>query len=1071
MYMKATKRNKYGKSENNKRVKDGDCIFPFKYKWTNHDACYETERGEICATSINPKTRTMVTYGYCDNSYTKPHHRTMKRKRKLKRKLKLDDDIKITSPSKRMKRYNEEFIDALNELEDIMLKKGEPFRAKAYRSASESIINYEKDIHSAGDLSDTPKIGPTIISKLNEYVETGKIKLLEDERNNPANQLAKVYGIGPKKAREFVEKGVTTVEGLRSRDDLTAAMKIGLRYFDDIEKRIPRSEIDAYKTEMDKIFAEVSPPESSFSIVGSYRRQAKTSGDIDIIVSNAANDRAAFEAFIDGLIAQKIIIEVLSRGKTKSLTVTKLPNKPARRVDFLYAPPDEYPFAILYFTGSKNFNTAQRHRALTLGYSLNEHGLYHMASGKKTTKVDHTFQSEDDIFKYMGMEYVEPDKRIDSRSITMRKPTTNVVLPKKKLKMANKTIKKKPVNHIEIFRTEGIGALKVLSEEELSNMIRKANDAYYCDTKPIMSDNEYDILRETTLSLFPNNEAALEGHTKCAIDKLKVTLPYEMWSMDKIKPDTNALETWKQKYDGPYVLSCKLDGVSGLYSTEGATPKLYTRGNGKIGQDVSHLIPYMKLPEEKGLVVRGEFIIDKSVFAEKYKANFANPRNFVAGAVNQKKIDGEKFADIDFVVYEVIKPMMSPSKQMAHLGDSVIMVENEARDDVTNVALSELLVKWRKEHRYEIDGVICIDDKVYDRESGNPDHAFAFKMVLSDQKAEAKVLDVLWTPSKDGYLKPRVQIDPIVLGGVTISYATGFNGKFIKDNSIGVGALITLIRSGDVIPHITDVIQPAAAPKMPTQPYVWNETNVDIMLENKDDDDVVRTKTMTGFFRVLGVEGLSGGNAKRIIDAGFDTIPKIIKMTQEDFLSIDGFKDKLSAKIKGGIETGLKRATLAELMQATNIFGRGFAVKRFQLILDEEPTILTGKLSDEDKIDRIKLISGMADKSSKKFVQFLPAFQEWLREADMEYKVGEMSVAVKDASHPLYGKKYVITGFRDSVLSDKLKKYGAKESSVVTKKTDYVIVKEKGFVNTKVEKAAELGVTIVTPLELLSVTN
>ena len=118
--MKATKRNKYGKPENNKRVKDGDCIFPFKYKWTNHDACSETERGEICATSINPKTRTMVTYGYCDNSYTKPHHRTMKRKRKLKRKLKLDDDIKITSPSKRMKRYNEEFIDALNELEDIM---------------------------------------------------------------------------------------------------------------------------------------------------------------------------------------------------------------------------------------------------------------------------------------------------------------------------------------------------------------------------------------------------------------------------------------------------------------------------------------------------------------------------------------------------------------------------------------------------------------------------------------------------------------------------------------------------------------------------------------------------------------------------------------------------------------------------------------------------------------------------------------------------------------------------------------------------------------------------------------
>ena len=1070
--MKATKRNKYGKPEKNKRVMDCDCIFPFKYKWANHDVCYGTECGEICTTFINPKTRTLVTYGYWDNSYTKSQHKTIKCRRKLKRKLKLDDDIKKTSPFKRMKRYNEDFIDALNELEDIMLKKGEPFRAKAYRSASESIINYENDIYSPDDLSDTPKIGPTIISKLNEYVETGKIKLLEDERKNPANQLAKVYGIGPKKAREFVEKGVSTIEGLRSRDDLTMAMKIGLLYFDDIEKRIPRSEIDVYYTEIDKIFTEVAPPESSFSIVGSYRREAKTSGDIDIIVSNVANNRLTFEGFIDGLIAKKIIIEVLSRGKTKSLTVTKLPNKPARRVDFLYAPPDEYPFAILYFTGSKNFNTAQRHHALKMGYSLNEHGLYHTVNSKKTTKVDHVFQSEKDIFKYLGMEYVEPDKRIDSRSITIRKPTTNVLLTKKKLKFyskTNKTIKKGYLTNIEIFRTDGIGALKALTEDELDNMIRKANNAYYCDTKPIISDNEYDVLRETTLSLFPNNEVALEGHTKCAINKLKATLPYEMWSMDKIKPDTKALVGWKQKYGGPYMLSCKLDGVSGLYSTEGPVPKLYTRGNGKIGQDVSHLIPYMKLPKDKGVVIRGEFIIDKYVFIEKYKANFTNPRNFVAGAVNQKKIDGEKFTDIDFVAYEVIKPIMSPSKQMAHLGESVIIVENQAHNDVTNAVLSDLLVKWRKDYRYEIDGVICIDDNVYDRESGNPSHAFAFKMVLSEQKAEAKVLDVLWTPSKDGYLKPRVQIDPIVLGGVTISYATGFNGKFIKDNSIGIGSLITLIRSGDVIPHITDVIQPAVAPKMPTQPYVWNETNVDILLENKEDDDVVRTKTITGFFRILGVEGLSGGNVKRIIDAGFDTIPKIIKMTKEDFLSIDGFKDKLSTKIKLGIGVGLKSATLAELMQATNIFGRGFAVKRFQLILEGEPTILTAKISDEDKIDRVKLISGMADKSSRKFVQFIPAFREWLREADIEYKVNDINVIVKDASHTLFGKIYVITGFRDSMLSNKLKKYGAKESSVVTKKTNYVIVKEKGFTNTKVEKATELDIAIVTPLELLSI--
>lgn len=1078
--MKASRKNKQGKIEKHKKILEGECIFPYKYKWKLHDDCYNTDNGDICATSINPKTRTLKKYGYCvydpteyskDNKTIKSHktskdNKTIKLNRpiKLKRKLRLYDDIKKTRPSKRMKRYNEEFIDVLNELEDIMLKKAQPFRARGYRKASDIVITHEGDIYNASDLSDT-SIGSNIIDKLNEYVETGKIEMLERERNDPVNKLAKVYGIGPKKAKDFVEKGITTIEQLRDREDLlTSAMKIGVKYFDDIEKRIPREEIDDYKVMLDAVFSETAPPGSEFSIVGSYRRLAKTSGDIDIILSNKSNNRATFGDFIDGLIKKNIIIEVLSRGKTKSLTVTKLPGKPARRVDFLYTPAEEYPFAVLYFTGSKNFNTAQRQRALTLGYTLNEHGLYHMKNGKKGDKVNNVFNTEADIFKYLEMEYLEPDKRIDSKSIiSTAVPSKKPV--KKKLKI--KTIKKKLPNNIELFKKEGIGLITILSEKELSEMIRKANDAYYCDSKPIMSDNEYDILRETTLSRFPNNNAALEGHTKCAIDKMKVDLPYEMWSMDKIKPDTKALANWKQEYSGPYVISCKLDGVSGLYSTEGEEPKLYTRGNGKVGQDVSHLIPFMKLPQTKGVVIRGEFIIDKTIFKEKYQSSFANPRNFVAGAVNQKKLERDKFNDIDFVVYEVIKPVLSPSKQMSYLGESVIMVENETHNEITNDILSNRLVKWRGDYLYEIDGVICIDDKIYPRESGNPDHAFAFKMVLSDQKAEAKVLDVLWAPSKDGYLKPRVQIEPITIGGVSISYATGFNGRFIQDNSIGIGAVISLIRSGDVIPHITEVIQPATTPKMPTQPYIWNETNVDIMLKNKEDNEIVKIKTITGFFRVLGVDGLSDGNVKRIVGAGFDTIPKIIRMSKEDFLTIDGFKDKLSTKISGGIAEKLKTVTLPELMQATNIFGRGFGTRRFQLILGEEPTILTTKVSNEEKIEKLKLINGMAEKSARKFVGFIPVFHNWIHEAGLKEKlVISEKVEIIDTSHPLYGKKYVITGFRDSELSDRLKKYGAKETSAVTKNTDFVIVKDKSAQSAKIEKAKKLGVTIVTPDEL-----
>ena len=983
-----------------------------------------------------------------------------------------NDDIKLSQSSKNMNRYNEDLISILNEIDDLLSKKGEHFRAKAYRQASESIIIYDGDIITIEDLKNIPKIGKTTLSKLSEYINTGKIVMLDNERKDPINILTKVYGIGPKKAKEFVDKGITSIEDLKENTELlNNAMKIGLTHYEDIEKRIPRDEIDVYNEVFDSVFSKVTPPNSSFEIVGSYRRNAKTSGDIDLIITNKDNDHNAFIKFIDALIEEKIIIEVLSRGKSKSLVVTQIDDKPARRVDFLYASPEEYPFSILYFTGSKIFNTIQRQQALKLGYTLNEHGLHHIENGKKTTKVDKVFETEKAIFKFLGMEYIEPENRTDSRSV---KYITN----KKRKITVNKTIKKSKKtlirDNIELFKKEGVGILKTLSENEVSNMLRQANNAYYCDSKPIMNDNEYDILRETTLSMYPENEAALEGHTNCNmdVDKKKVTLPYEMWSMDKIKPDTKALSNWQIKYTGPYVLSCKLDGVSGLYSTEGEEPKLYTRGNGKIGQDVSHLIPYLNLPKDKNVVLRGEFIIKKAVFKANYKEKFANPRNFVAGVINQKKIEPEKYNNIDFVIYEVIKPSSKPSEQFSYLESfsNINIVKYANHHEINNNLLSDLLVEWRNNYDYEIDGVICIDDKIYERASGNPEHAFAFKMVLSDQIAEAKVLDVIWTPSKDGYLKPRVQIEPIVLGGVTIEYATGFNAKFIKDNSIGIGSLIKLVRSGDVIPHIVEVIQSSSEPMMPKEKYIWNETEVDIMLENKETNETVINKTITGFFKIIGVEGLSTGNIKRITDAGNNSIPKIIRMTKDDFLKVEGFKDKLATKISNGISEKIKSTSLPELMQATNIFGRGFGEKRFKLILTVEPDILTSPVSNEEKVDKVKMISGMAEKTANKFVKYIDEFLKWVTEAGLEYKLNENQVISEniDIGHPLYNKKIVMTGFRDNDLIEQLKQVGADMSSTVNKNTYIVIVKDKTISTGKLDEARKLSLAIMTPDEVIN---
>ena len=1124
-------------------------------------------------------------------------------------------------------RLNENLIDLLDELAKFMVKRGEPFRARAYQKAQESIITHPNEINPTNyqQLISLPGVGETIVKKIREYIQSGTLRLLERERADPKNIFSDIYGIGPKKAADLVNKGITSIQQLRDKQDdlLNNVQKIGLTHYEDVLKRIPRKEVEEYNGVFEKLFDEIKESDSQFEIVGSFRRGAKTSGDIDIIVTS--ENKNVFKNFIDKLLEEKIIVELLSRGNTKSLVVTKLPSSDTvRRVDFMYTSKEEYPFAILYFTGSKIFNTVMRGRALTMGYSLNEHGLYKMDGKKKGAKLDKIFDNEKEVFDFLKMEYKEPNQRIDGRSVVSSNPslknefveplivqeTIQPIQPdnndifepemnepemnepemkeikmkikevkqkekeeikmkikevkqkekeeiklmklkekndkktrknrekeqnnkdkalektrkkrekevqqerKKKEKEEEKTRKKRekenkienklkkknvtkknmpekkklkikdntclncktnplnvhnndPALHaIEHFKTGGISVLDNLSEKTLNAMLIKTNEVYRNlgpNEQPLVSDNQYDILEDYIKEKYPKSN--IIGKIGAPVEKNKIKLPYEMASMDKIKPDTKALPLWKSKYNGPYVLSCKLDGVSGLYTTENDNFGLYTRGDGKIGQDVSHFLTYMKLPKDKDIVVRGEFIMAKKTFQTKYSSKFANPRNLIAGTVNRVSINDTVY-DMDFVAYEMIKPVLKPSEQMAKLQElGFNVVRNETHENIDNDELSKILVDWRDNYDYEIDGVIVTNDENYSRKSGNPDHSFAFKMALSDQMAETKVLDIEWNASKDGYLKPIVHIEPIKLSGVTIKKATGFNGAFIESNKIGVGAIIQIIRSGDVIPYIRNIITPAEQPLMPTVDYIWNETHVDIMLENKNDDENVRNKNIVGFFKGIEIDGLGEKNVVKMVDAGYDTVPKILAMTKEQILSIDGFKEKMAEKLHSGILNKIEKASLSKLMSVSNMFGRGFSDKKIELILNEYPNILSSTEDQETKVQKLKDIKGMALKTAQAFVKEIPQFIEFLQECKLESKlvINETQNLVVDESHPLYKKSVVMSGTRDKELDKKLKDLGASLSTSVTSKTFCVITPDPESDTGKVANAKKLNIPLYTP--------
>ena len=1115
------------------------------------------------------------------------------------------------------------FIKLLNSLVTITKNQGEHFKSVAYTKAINELAKYLKstqigtEVLSSNDLKKLklPNIGKTILEKYEEFLNTGTLEVVEREKANPINIFANIYGIGPIKAKELVtKKNIITLEELRAQQDniqenklplLNTKQKIGLKYYEDLLKRIPRTEIEEFQELLRENFNETlienneTNENNSFEIVGSFRRNKSDSGDIDLIITSYNNNKSIFENFIKKLVTKHIVLELLSKGETKCLTIGKLlkDNAIPRRIDFLYSLPDEYAFSILYFTGSKEFNTAMRQHALNVGLTLNEHGFHKMtttnALKSKEEKITKFFKSEKDIFNYLCLEYKEPQERIDGDSIVLTlsideikakilnykipepqeeqeeqeepvepeepieqeeqvkqeepeepiepvKPPQNETLiieplleqKKKKtetlkdpsprttqssrttqsprttqssrttksqkpkvhtLKKNTKKITNDALQNIEKLKAEGITSLAILSVEELTHMLIEAINNYYASDfkeNTLLTDNEYDILREYILAKDPTNKVALEQHTQVKLDNTKVKLPYEMWSMDKIKPDTSALDKFKQSYKGPYVISAKLDGVSALYSTENDQANLYTRGDGKYGHLINHLIPFLKLPTEKNITLRGELMIKEELFKTKYKGQFSNSRNFISGLVNRKKLthlEEQILEDIDFVTYEVLMPQnLTPSQQYNKAVElntiTVLNIQSIAYEELTNDYLSSKLLEYRTSYNYSIDGIICIDDNVYPRVSKNPEHAFAFKMVLTDQEIEAKVVDVLWTVSSNGLIKPRVQFEPVTIGGVSITYATGFNAKFIKDNNIGLGALVKLIRSGDVIPYIAEVLVPAQTPLMPNSTeyeYVWNATNIDIVLLNNKTDPRVIEKTIIKFFKDLEVEGLGEKNVKKILASGANTIEKIINASIEDLLKVEGFKQKMASKIHSSIKTQVKKATLAQLASASNIFGQGFAEKTIRIILETYPNILTSNLSEEEKVAQITTIKGYANKTARQFVKSIPQFNSFIEkirpninqdelkeekelkeeeELKEENELKEEEEKEDIQSNTLKNKVLVLSDFDKSVytkkeITNEVLKLGARVEAGITKETNILVVGNILKHTTKIVKA------------------
>eukprot|EP00090_Calanus_glacialis_P003687 TRINITY_DN12711_c0_g1_i2.p1 TRINITY_DN12711_c0_g1~~TRINITY_DN12711_c0_g1_i2.p1 ORF type:complete len:341 (+),score=118.19 TRINITY_DN12711_c0_g1_i2:1401-2423(+) len=325
--------------------------------------------------------------------------------------------------------HNADFCDALIELATWEKNVNRNHhKHNAYRKAAQALAGLDFRIKTGDEAKKLPGVGAKIALKIDEIIETGKLekldKIRKDDSSVAINLLTRVAGIGPAKAKDLYDAGIVTIEDLEKNvDKLSAAQKIGLKYFEEFEKRIPRHEIKEIEKKIRGVVESVDS-EYIMTVCGSYRRGAVSSGDMDILLTHPSfvegecglgekhkKDGRLLHRVVAALEEEGVITDTISHGETKFMGVCKRNEEAmARRLDIRLLPHDQYYCGVLYFTGSDMFNKGMRAWAIEQGFTLNEYNLRPTVGGL-TPLEPLPVSSERDVFDYLDFKYKTPQQR------------------------------------------------------------------------------------------------------------------------------------------------------------------------------------------------------------------------------------------------------------------------------------------------------------------------------------------------------------------------------------------------------------------------------------------------------------------------------------------------------------------------------------------------------------------------------------------------------------------------------------------------------------------------------------
>uniref|UniRef100_A0A6C0AND7 DNA ligase (NAD(+)) n=1 Tax=viral metagenome TaxID=1070528 RepID=A0A6C0AND7_9ZZZZ len=598
--------------------------------------------------------------------------------------------------------------------------------------------------------------------------------------------------------------------------------------------------------------------------------------------------------------------------------------------------------------------------------------------------------------------------------------------------------------------------------DTLVQKLSKANDAYRNGQALQMTDDEYDAGLEQLAKLNPDHLflKQLRAAPNVVTAGKIVRMPFYLGSLDKAKV-ADELEKWTKKAPrtSTFVVAEKLDGISGLWNP--AKKNLYLSGDDNMGVDVSPWLQHISLSSKtiskeipEDVWIRGELIMPRSQIPQGKLG-----RSIVNGQFHLKTPSPEA-AKVRFVGYEIIgmAPELSVQQQLSWLEHWGLWTPwSILLNDLSDTSkLSSFLMIRRTDSEYDMDGLVIRINKPMSRVlKGNPKDAIAWKPPNGETKL-TKVILVEWNASATGKLVPRVQIEPVQLGGSTINFVTGVNARRVVDWKIGPGAQVVIRKGGDVIPLIESVEVPAVVSYPPEGTWEWDgapETAVNIKQISADSTTLV--SQFMKMVKHLDWPNVGPAVMKSVVEAGYTTVP-LLRKVPEDSLK------KLLGPVKGANlfalvqRDGWSKASELDLFIASPLRPDGIGKTRLEVLLTVEPNV-------QKWTSALAAPKGWSPEALKEF-QLLWAKYEIFRKTEwsfLPYPVVSNLPTVETAKIKVTQKGTIVfSGFRDEMLEASLEAKGYKVSDTVKADTKAVIIADKEnpdtYTSTKTEKAKKI---------------